>query len=690
MNLNEIAILLIELDSKTLSGLDELMQHVEKASSAAPRKVKELLSKIAKNLKAVAQSDTAKRKKLLAETGKILEEAMYLESDNGQNGSLERSKKSGAKVMSAEENKFSVPGNIDAELLAEFVTENMEYLVMAEASLLSWEKNPDDKESINNIFRAFHTIKGTAAFIELEHIKDLAHKVESMLAVIRDGKREYQKSCSELAIEAVDVLKDLLEQLKQSKPGGEIFLQPFYGELLKKLEAWEKDEPQNDPAREAQAEEVKPSFRDWLKKKNQSGDLEATTKNGRQSDEIADSTLRVKIERLDRLIDMVGELVIAQSMVAQDEAIVNGTNYDLAKKVTHTGKIVRELQDLSMYLRMVTLKATFQKMARLTRDLSQKSGKMINFLSEGGETEIDRNMVDLITDPLIHMIRNSVDHGLETPEERRQAGKSGDGFVSLRASHAEGSVILEICDDGRGLNSGLIKEKAMAKGLLEDTERLSEQELYQMIFRPGFSTAEKITDISGRGVGLDVVHKAVEALHGRIEVQSQPGKGCAFLMRLPLTMAITDGMVVRVGGQSYILPTSAIQIAVRPDASEIHTVSKRAEMFSFRDEMLPVFRLHRLFGIEGAETDLTKGLLVIIGEGLQKSALFVDDLLAQNQVVTKSLGNGMEKIAGITGGAIMGDGRVGLILDARGIINMAISERKYSENNNQTEEVSND
>jgi two-component system chemotaxis sensor kinase CheA len=280
-------------------------------------------------------------------------------------------------------------------------------------------------------------------------------------------------------------------------------------------------------------------------------------------------------------------------------------------------------------------------------------------------------MVDMVADPLVHLIRNAIDHGIEMPEERHRIGKSSESRVYLTAGHAEGSIILTVWDDGRGLNRQKIVNKAITRGLIDSAERMTDQEIWQLIFQPGFSTAEKVTDISGRGVGLDVVRRAVERLRGRIEVQNSEGRGCAFIMRMPLTMAITDGMVIKVGSQRYILPTANIQKAVRPDESDIHTVNQRAEMFSFRDEQLPVFRLHRLFDIPDAQTQLTSGLLVVISEGQQRCALFVDDLLTQTQVVTKSLGYGAENTPGVAGGAIMGDGTVGLILDAGGIIELA-------------------
>jgi two-component system chemotaxis sensor kinase CheA len=416
---------------------------------------------------------------------------------------------------------------------------------------------------------------------------------------------------------------------------------------------------------------AKPEFKESLARKDGETSAGQSLASIQAMDPVSESTVRVKVDRLDKLLDTVGELVIAQTMVGQDELIVNGKHHELGKKISHADKIVRELQDLSMILRMVPLKGTFQKMARLARDLSQKNGKIVNFITEGDETEIDRNMVDMVADPLVHLVRNAVDHGIETPEERRRIGKSGEGRIYLTAGHAEGSIILTVWDDGRGLSRQRIVDKAMARGLIDSAERMTDQDVWQMIFHPGFSTAEKVTEVSGRGVGLDVVRRTVEELRGRIEVQSSEGQGCAFIMRMPLTMAIIDGMVVKVGSQRYILPTANIQKAVRPAESDIHTVNQRAEMLNFRDEFLPIFRLHRLFDIPDAQTELTSGLLVVIGEGLQHCAIFVDDLIAQTQVVTKSLGKGINNVAGVAGGAIMGDGTVGLILDVAGIISMA-------------------
>jgi two-component system chemotaxis sensor kinase CheA len=570
-----------------------------------------------------------------------------------------------------ESRNVTLSKEFDADLLNEFIVENMELAIMAESAILDWEKNPGNQELLNTIFRGFHTIKGTSAFLNLDCVKDLAHHVESMLARVRDGQDNFTAGHADLALKSLDLIKSIMERMKSSGPGRQIELPLGHEELheaLRNFSSGARDPKVNDRSDKPVSER---RFKERRVQKDGEALADQSLAASQAPDQVVESTVRVKIDRLDKLLDTVGELVIAQTMVGQDELIVNGIHHELGKKISHADKIVRELQDLSMILRMVPLKGTFQKMARLARDLSQKNGKIVNFITEGDETEIDRNMVDMVADPLVHLVRNAVDHGIETPEERRRIGKSGEGRIYLTAGHAEGSIILTVWDDGRGLSRQRIVDKAMARGLIDSAERMTDQDVWQMIFHPGFSTAEKVTEVSGRGVGLDVVRRTVEELRGRIEVQSSEGQGCAFIMRMPLTMAIIDGMVVKVGSQRYILPTANIQKAVRPAESDIHTVNQRAEMLNFRDEFLPIFRLHRLFDIPDAQTELTSGLLVVIGEGLQHCAIFVDDLIAQTQVVTKSLGKGINNVAGVAGGAIMGDGTVGLILDVAGIISMA-------------------
>lgn len=585
----------------------------------------------------------------------------------------------------------ALPPDADPHLLGEYIVESRDYIEGAEAALLALETNPDDAEAINVIFRAFHTIKGTSAFLGVTCVAELAHRAESLFSRIRDREIRYGGGYADLALRSVDMLKLLLRSV-QNALGGEPMGKPEgYDELMRLLADPEAAGISGKPCAEptlrvgeilvgqgkAEREEVdavaaaqgeQPIGVALVKSEVASTAEVAQALRIQQrlsgiSDRAADSTVRVRTDRLDRLIDMVGELVIAHSMIAQDETVVGGGYYELQRKVSHAGKIVRELQDLSMSMRMVPLKATFQKMARLVRDLAHKSGKIVEFIPDGEDTEIDRNMVDIVSDPLVHMIRNAVDHGIERPEEREQKGKPKAGRVYLSAYHAGGNVVLELRDDGKGLDRDKIVRKAMERGLIESDKGMSDHEIYNLIFAPGFSTADKVTDVSGRGVGMDVVRRNVEALRGRVDITSEPGQGCTFSLRLPLTLAITDGMLVRVGAERYIIPTVNIHLSFRPTSDSLSTVAGRGEMVMLRGELMPLFRLHRLFGTQGAVEDPTQGLLVIVGDGERRCALLVDELLGQQQVVAKSLGEGLGKIQGVSGGAILGDGQVGLILD---------------------------
>ncbi|MBN1420662.1 MAG: chemotaxis protein CheA, partial [Planctomycetes bacterium] len=376
-----------------------------------------------------------------------------------------------------------------------------------------------------------------------------------------------------------------------------------------------------------------------------------------------ESSVRVGTQRLDGLINAVGELVITHAMIAQREAVASGSDRILSRAVSQLGKIARELQDVGLSLRMVPLKAMFQRMARLVRDLARKADKTIQLVTDGEETEIDRNMVEALSDPLVHMMRNSADHGIESPAERRAAGKPEAGIVSLRAYHRAGSVVIELGDDGRGLDPQKILAKARAKGLVGPDETPPDEEIYKLIFAPGLSTAESVTDISGRGVGMDVVKRNIEALRGRVQVTSKPGSGTTFTIRLPLTLAIIDGMLIQVGGQIYILPTLGIQQAFRPGRDCLYTVKGRGEIVTLRDSLIPIFRLHRYFGVPEAQEDPAEALLVVLENEGRLVALLADALLGQQQVVIKSLGAALGDVDGVSGAAILGDGRVGLILD---------------------------
>ncbi len=395
----------------------------------------------------------------------------------------------------------------------------------------------------------------------------------------------------------------------------------------------------------------------------------------------AESSVRVPVERLDRFIDAVGELVVAHSMVAQDEALAGGRYHDLQKKVNHSSKIVRELQSMSMTMRMTPLRPMFQKMARIVRDLARSLGKSILFVTEGEETEIDRNMIDMINDPLLHIIRNAVDHGIEAPEVREKKGKPSSGSVKLSAYHSAGNVVIEVKDDGKGFDRNAILSKAAERGFAGQGRAISEKqmkdgtltdrEIFNLIFEPGFSGAEIVSDVSGRRVGMDVVKKNLEAIRGQIEIQSEFGKGSVFKMTLPLTLAIIDGMVVRVGTERYVIPTISIVRSVRPEQKSLSTVHHRGTLLNLQGRLIPLLRLAELFGIEGDVRDPTLAVVMIVEDEGRQVGLMIDELIGSQQIVIKTLGEMIRNIPGISGSAIMPDGRVGLILDVNGLVRLA-------------------
>ena len=385
------------------------------------------------------------------------------------------------------------------------------------------------------------------------------------------------------------------------------------------------------------------------------------------------SSIRVDIHKIDALINMVGELVITQSMLGMlGEDFHIGRVERLREGLTQLERHTRELQESVMQIRMVPISFSFSRFPRLVHDLSSKLNKKIELKMSGENTEVDKTVIEKIGDPLVHLVRNSLDHGIEKPVERLAAGKPETGIVRLSASHRGGNIVIEIRDDGRGLPRDKILKKAVERGLVKADDNLSDKDIYDLIFQPGFSTAEQVSDVSGRGVGMDVVRRNINELGGAIEIESTPGKGSAIIIRLPLTLAILDGQTIRIGKETYIVPLVSIVESIQIQESMLNTVVGRGETFTLREEYLPVVRMHEVFGIEDHDAKrLTDGILVVVeGEG-RKCGLFVDDLLGQQQVVIKSLEANYRKVEGISGATILGDGSVALILDIPGLMRLA-------------------
>jgi len=736
-SLNDAASLLIQIEPADISELEDLQYLLntiakeESCPEASREKIVRAVQQI-REILGLDKSDPAKSEEVIETVGHLIEEAMNAMDEDGKKTA---DRKSTAKTFpdqpivkthkpdieeKSQAEEGIMPSDTDPDLLAAFITESSELITNAEEALLSLETDPDDIDAVSTVFRAFHTIKGTSAFLELSFISELAHHSESFLSRIRDREIRYEGGYTDLALRAVDMLKELILSVQNISDGTPIFKPRGYNDLMRALADPEKagvspENPLSPQIDEVPAEDTsEPLHRIETGEPDETSTLEKeiipleeeiippeeekseqvktappTVAQGvrlRQRTEgakkIVESSVRVPVERLDRFIDMVGELVVAHSMVVQDEIVAGGSQHELLKKVTLTSKIVRELQNMSMSMRMIPLKATFQKMTRLVRDLARKAGKNVTFVAEGEDTEIDRNMVDIISDPLVHMIRNAVDHGIELPEIREQIGKPRYGTVKLSARHSAGNVVVKIRDDGSGLDRKAILNKAIESGIFSDRSdtrenAFSDRELFNLIFEPGFSTAKIVSEVSGRGVGMDVVKKNIEALRGQIEIQSSPGKGSVFKMSLPLTLAIIDGMVVRVGEERYVMPTISIVRSVQPVPGDISTILRKGEMLSLQGKLVPLFRLGELFQIGNSEKDPTRAIVMVVEDDGKQAGILIDELIGSQQIVIKTLGESLRNIPGISGSAIMPNGRVGLILDVGGLVSLANTGRHF-------------
>jgi two-component system chemotaxis sensor kinase CheA len=608
-----------------------------------------------------------------------------------------------AKSETMEKKVASAPtGDEDKEIIQEFVMESLDNLGTIEVTLLDLEKDSTDPETINAVFRPFHTIKGVSGFLNFPKINRLAHTVESLLDMARNGKLNIDGQIIDIVLESVDVLKKMIRSIQDSLEKGEaqegntsieeVLAKVAY--TIKMVEEGRKPLGEMLVQKGAVSRE---EVMDALQVQEQSSDRKigevlieeekVETKNvisalREQKRLMPPQAMQVRIDtwKLDNVVDMVGELAVAQSMLRQSEVIKGSSDRKLYQVTNQLNLITSGLQRIAMSLRMIPVGSTFQKMLRVVRDLAKKAGKDVQLLMSGEDTEIDRNMVEELYEPMVHMIRNAIDHGLEKPEERETAHKQRRGTIRLSAYYRGGDIVLEIADDGRGLNKEKILKKAISLGLVKEGDKLGDAEIHQLIFHPGFSTAEMVTDISGRGVGTDVVKNKVEKLRGRVEVQSVPGKGTTFTIRLPLTLAIMDGIIIKASSERYIIPTLSVQESFRPKKSDYVPVKSKGEVIKVRDKLIPLIHLEKCLGSYArsrvaAQEEVEKApweRLVLVVESQGKSrCLLIDEVVGKEEVVIKSLGGWLKKVKGIAGGAILGDGTVGLILDVAGILDAA-------------------
>jgi two-component system, chemotaxis family, sensor kinase CheA len=549
----------------------------------------------------------------------------------------------------------------DPELIGDFVNEAGEHLATIESQILMLERDPTAHDPLHAAFRGFHTIKGLAGFLDLGDIRAVSHEVETLLDRARNQELLLTPAIIDVVLEGADYLKRAIARV-QAGLSGKAGDAPVFAGVLERVRAVldgksetatliEVSEEAAAPAVELQkpAEPVKPVQKART-------EAEATL------------SLRVDAGKLDYMMDMVGELVIAQSLITHHPEIGALENGPLQRNLQQLGRITAEVQRVAMSMRMTPVTQLFGRMTRLVRDLTRKNGKVVKLELRGEETELDKTIIEQLADPLMHMVRNSLDHGLEGPEERVANGKPAEGKLVLSASHQAGHILIEITDDGRGLNTEKILQKSRERGVVAEGQNLSENEIFFLIFEPGFSTADVVTDVSGRGVGMDVVRRQITGLRGRIEIKSARGRGTTFLMRLPLTLAIIDGLIVGVGLERYIMPINSVREMLRPTPEMIFTMEGRAEMAMVRGELLPIVRLDRRFAIKGARQNPSEALFVVVEAQGRRFCLLVDEMLGKQEVVIKNLGDAFREVAGISGGAILGDGRVGLILDVNGVL----------------------
>ena len=606
-------------------------------------------------------------------------------------------------------------GDGDAEMLQLFCAEAQDLLQDIEQGVLVLESNPKDSTTIDTVFRAFHTFKGNVGVMKLVVLQQLTHELESLLDAARRGTFQLGRESIDVILAGEDILKRYVEEMSGQLSAGSRstrvafpiprIIAEVHALLAQKTNAVAAPSPPPrpqpaaalspppvaapapaavapapapaQPRQAAPLNEVATPAPAAPHPQPEAGAVIRDAAKPAEAQQVdhkpraaAAGIVRVDTLKLDGLIDLVGELVIAQSMVVQSPEVRDVASVHLSRCLGQLRGITSDLQRTAMSLRMVPIRNTFQKMARLVRDLGVQQGKDIQLILEGEDTELDRNIVEELGDPLVHMIRNSADHGIESQAERLAEGKPAAGTITLRAFHRGGFIVIEIQDDGRGLNPDRIRMKAIERGLVKPDDNIDERAIFDLIFAPGFSTAEKITDLSGRGVGMDVVRRNIERMRGKIEIESAIGRGTTFTISLPLTLAIIEGLLVGVGDQRYVIPTLSVRESFRPLPNMVTTVQGRGEMVSVRGRLTPVLRLGEHLNTPAAATDLSAGILVVVESGQDSRCLFVDELIGKQEVVIKSLGDMFHQQTNFAGAAILGDGRVGLILDVNALVKL--------------------
>lgn len=559
----------------------------------------------------------------------------------------------------------------DPALLQEFLIESEELLQGADQDLISLESSPSDQELLNRIFRAMHTIKGTAGFLGLEPVVRLGHRAEDVLSNLRRGQIQLTARIMDALLAARDQLGKMLGDIRA---GGlkQYSLEPLLGELQQVASA----APEKAIAAAPESPSVVPAAPHLPQDAKPLPEEEGVASGQKTSRGLTAQTMRVDVRKLDELVNLIGELVLERNRLLQLAKEIStgqcegrGSDSPLIHSVARLSFVTEELQAAGLRTRMVPIETVFAKFPRLVRDLAHTLEKEVELEIKGQETEIDKTMVELISDPLVHLVRNSLDHGLELPAERERAQKPRVGRIRLEARQEGDHIVISIADDGAGIDSAKVLRKAIEKGLVtaERGANLNSKEILDFIFLPGFSTVEKATNISGRGVGMDVVRSNLKKMNGTIELDSKPGHGTVVRLQLPLTLAILPVLLVQVSEETYALPLRAIVETSRFTGNDVHRFEGR-EVICLRRETLPLLRLQQLFSVSCENTKAEDRRIVVMAVGETRIALLVDRLIGQESTVVKPLASSLEHCQGIAGATVGGDGRVRLVLDPAGLL----------------------
>jgi len=580
---------------------------------------------------------------------------------------------------------------ITDEMRLSFIAEGTEQLETVEQCFMLLEKNNNDPQIMHTAYRAIHSFKGNCGFMHFNDLQDISHMLETVMEQMKDEIVKPDSSSISFMLATIDTLRETVAEMSEGGDGAVATLSAYKDLIIDvfpscftngvpsavpesdvMIKATQQASPSLQLPSEPQPSEEQvvstPTVEESTAPKTEM-DTKGSVKKKRKS--IVRQDIRVDLSKLDTIINLVGELVIAESMVTRNPAVAHIDDERYYRSTHQLRRICNELQDASMSLRMVPLDGLFKKMVRVVHDLSQKIDKDIDLEIVGGDTEVDKTVIEQISDPLVHIVRNSCDHGIETAEERKKTGKAGGGHITIEGRHEGGEVWIIVKDDGRGLNRDMIIKKAITSGIIKEDEILSDDDIWRLIFHPGFSTADKITNVSGRGVGMDVVKRNVEKLNGRIDIKTLEGRGSSIIIRIPLTLAIIDGMLVQVGESKYTVPTLSIKRSLRYKEDQVTYSPEGNAILQLDDKFIPIIRLGKLFGHESAVDKLEDGILIVVDDGGNQIALFADDIIGQQQTVIKGLSPYINNARGTSGCTILGDGSVALILDIRTLVGMA-------------------